>query len=379
MNRLHALPLLFCAALGVTACGGGSSDATSTPTPAPAPTPSPATPPPLSGGWVAVDQKIAAAFAGSGVQGMTVAVFDRSDVKVFEKSYGNFSPTQRVAVASASKLVAGTVIFRLIGQGFLSLDSTTAQVLGWSGARGAISLRHLLSFTSGLVPEPACINNPFITLAACVDQVRDDPAALVATPGTRFDYGSTHLHVAARMAEVATGKSWNTLYAEQLRTPLGISAESTFYTLPDQRIGTLHPRVAGGLTASLDEYARILAISFHRGAYQGVTYAPASLFDQQVIAPYPAATIGLSPFASLGLDFRYGLAAWLECSTPATGCSAMSSPGAFGWTPWLDRQAGYYAVIAMLQTNASGSGVVAFSVSLAQSLKPDIVRALAPP
>ena len=29
--------------------------------------------------------------------------------------------------------------------------------------------------------------------------------ALVAAPGTRFDYGSTHLQVAARMAEVVTG------------------------------------------------------------------------------------------------------------------------------------------------------------------------------
>lgn len=368
MHTVSGSILLFTATLLTSACGG--SDSGSPPPPAP--------PPPSA--WVAVDQKAAAAFAAStNVDGMTVTVFDRNDTKVFEKSYGSFSPAQRVPVASASKIVAGTVIFRLIGQGLLSLDSTTAQVLGWSGARGTITLRHLLSFTSGLEPDAACINNPFIMLAACVDQIRDDPAALVAAPGTRFDYGGTHLQVAGRMAEVVTGKSWNTLYAEQLRAPLGISAESTFYSLPDQRVGTTNPRVAGGMTASLDEYARILAVSFHRGSYQGVTYAPAALFDLQAIAPYPGATIGNSPFASLGIDFRYGLAAWLECSTPATGCSTLSSPGAFGWTPWFDRQAGYYAVIAMYQNGPSGSGIVAFSVNLAQSLKPDIVRALGAP
>lgn len=362
-------PLLSAAVL-LTACGGGGSGDSPAPSPAPLP----------SSAWAAVDQKAANAFAASAnVAGMTVTVFDRNDTRVFEKTYGSFSPAQRVPVASASKLVAGTVIFRLIGQGQLSLDSTTAQVLGWTGARGSITLRHLLSFTSGLVPDAACINNPFITLAACVDEVRDDPAALVAAPGTRFDYGGTHLQVAGRMAEAATGKSWNTLYAEQLRTPLGISAESTFYALPEQRVGTLNPRVAGGLTASLDEYARILAISFHRGSYRGATYAPAALFDLQAVEPYPGATIGNSPFASLGLDFHYGLAAWLECGTPATGCSTLSSPGAFGWTPWFDRQAGYYAVIAMFQSGASNSGVVAFSVNLAQSLKPDIVRALGTP
>lgn len=310
---------------------------------------------------------------------MTVTVFDRNDVKVFEKSYGTFSPTQRVAVASASKMVAGTLLFRLIGQGQLSLDDTTGRILGWPGVRGTITLRHLLSFTSGLVPDAGCIGNPLLTLAACVDQIRDDPAALVAAPGTRFDYGGTHLHVAGRMAEVVTGKSWNTLYAELLRTPLGISAESVFYTLPDQRIGTQNPRVAGGLTTSLDEYAQLLAVAFHRGTYKGVSYAPASLFDLQAVSPYPGVTIGVSPFASLGIDYRYGLAAWLECNTPATGCSTLSSPGAFGWTPWFDRQAGYYAIIGMLQNGASGSGVVAFSVNLAQSLKPDIVRALGTP
>lgn len=403
MHRRHALALLCFGALLGSACGGGgdspASVAVAAPAAAAAPAPAPASgldpglaplptspgegrddnPAPEPSAWAEVERKSAAAYESSGVSGMTVAVFDRNNVKVFEKSYGDFSPTQRVAVASASKLAAGTVIFGVIGQGLLSLDSTTGQVLGWTGARGGITLRQLMSFTSGLLPDATCINSPLITLAACVAQVRDDPDALVAVPGARFDYGGTHLQVAARMAEVATGKTWNTLYAEHLGAPLGLGAESTFYTLPAQRIGTLNPRAAGGLTASLDEYARILAVSFHRGTYQGHTFAPAALFDEQAVAPYPNATIGVSPLANLGLDFRYGLAAWLECSTPSTGCSTLSSPGAFGWTPWFDRQAGYYAVIGMQQVSVNSSGVVAFSVNLAQSLKQDIVRALSVP
>ena len=50
--------------------------------------------------------------------------------------------------------------------------------------------------------------------------------------------------------------------------------------------------------------------------------------------------------------FRYGLAVWLECATPtafASGCNSQSSPGAFGFTPWFDRDAGYYAMIGMYQ------------------------------
>ena len=37
----------------------------------------------------------------------------------------------------------------------------------------------------------------------------------------------------------------------------------------------------------------------------------------------------------------------LAISTPATGCSSISSPGAFGFTPWLDRITGYYAILGM--------------------------------
>ncbi len=366
-----------CAALVcVAGCGGSSA-------PAPAPTPAPVVPPtpaPVGPAWTAVDQAASTAYAGAGdLTGMTLTVYDRNDVKVFEKSYGAFSATQRVPVASASKIVSGTLLLRLVGQGLLSLDSTTAQVLGWSGARGTITLRHLLSFTSGLAPEAGCTALPLITLAACVNTIRDDPAALIAMPGTRYDYGSTHLHVAARMAEVVTGKSWNTVFGEQLRAPLGLPSEVSYYTAPQSTLGLFNPLIAGGLQATSDEYAKLLAISFHRGTYQGVTFAPAILFDQQATEPYPGVVVGSSPYSGAPAPVRYGLSAWLECATPATGCSTISSAGAWGWTPWVDRAAGYYAILAMYRGGPAMNGVTAFSVNLQQQLKPLIVTALAAP
>ena len=58
----------------------------------------------------------------------------------------------------------------------------------------------------------------------------------------------------------------------------------------------------------------------------------------------------------------------------------VSSPGAFGWTPWFDREAGYYAVIAMFRAPAGGmagaAGTVDFSVQLEQRLKPLIADAM---
>jgi CubicO group peptidase (beta-lactamase class C family) len=274
-----------------------------------------------------------------------------------------------VAVASASKMIAGLVLFDAVRRGELSLDSTTGQVLGWTGANATITLRHLLSFTSGLDRAALCTANPLITLATCVERIRD--AAVVAPPGTRFDYGSTHLHVAARMAEAAAGKTWTQLFDDTLRVPLGLPADVAFFTAPKQATGKLNPLIAGGLRASVNEYAPMLALVFHRGAGASLTVGTPALFDAQAREPFPDAVIGESPVADIGLSARYGLTAWLMCETPAQGCGSISSPGAFGFTPWLDRAAGYYAILGMeLPRDTADSGVVDFAVKLQQELAP---------
>lgn len=368
----HAALLGISFALGAVACGSG------------APTREDAAPGSDADGaggddrWAEVDRRARAAFTAQGIAGMGVAIYDATDRKVFERMYGDFAADRQVAVASASKLVAGMVILDGVGRGMLSLDSTTGGVLGWTGPNAAITLRQLLSFTSGLAPDAACTREVQTTLADCVAAIASTTA--VAPPGTRFDYGSTHLAVAGRMAEVATGKLWNRLFADTLATPLGLPATDRYYTAPRQAIGLMNPLVAGGLRASMNDYAQLLATAFHRGSYRGLAIGTPDLFDQQAIAPYPGAVIGQSPYVAVGYDYRYGLSAWLECATPAAGCATISSPGAFGWTPWLDRKAGYYAILGMEIAGTGGGtdGVVSFSVQLAQELKPAIEAALAP-
>lgn len=302
-----------------------------------------------------------------------LAIYGGDDRLLFQRMYGDFAPDRRVAVASASKWISGLTLFRLISDGRLSLDSTTGQVLGWSGVRAAITLRHLLSFTSGLPPAATCTANPLLRLADCVAQI--EKLTLTAAPGARFDYGSTHLAVAARMAEVTTGKTWNEIFSEQIRAPLGLPAAVTYYTAPNQAVGQQNPLVAGGLVASMDEYAKLMGLLSRRGVLGGQRLIRDDLFSEQARLPYPKAEIGESPMRQVGYSFLYGLTAWLECATPAAGCAVISSPGAFGWTPWLDREAGYYAILGTLNTG-SGGKVVKASVDAAQALKPAIRAAL---
>lgn len=314
---------------------------------------------------------MAAAYAAQSVP-MGLTVYDRTGAQVHQYMLGGFSADQRVAIASASKMVSGLVIFRLIEQSYLSLDSTTGGVLGWNNAN-TITLRQLLSFTSGLDPRASCTGNAAITLADCVQMISQ--ANVVAAPATRFDYGSTHLQVAARMAEVITGTEWNALFARQLRDLLAIPAEAQYYTFPRQAAGTSNPLVAGGLRMTMNEYARVLRLVFDKGQWNGMNLVSPALFDAQARQPYPAVVIGASPAESNGFDMKYGLTAWLECTTPATGCASISSPGAFGFTPWIDREAGYYAILGMETTSTQGE-IVNWAVALEQQLKPLIFAAI---
>lgn len=347
--------------IAASGCGGGGGSDPAPPPVAPAPN------------FTAIDAALNSAYAARNVP-IGLSIYDRNGVKVHERVLGGFSSDQRVAIASASKLVSGVVLLRLVDQGLLSLDSTTAQVLGWSGPNGAITLRQLLSFTSGLAPTNACTSNSASTLAACVETI--SLASTSAPPATRFDYGSTHLQTAARMAEVTTGSTWNAIFAQQLRGPLGLPDSVEYYTFPRQSIGTTNPLVAGGLRMSMNEYARVLRLVFDKGQTAGGPPIASALFDAQARQPYPNVTIGSSPAEANGFDFKYGLTAWLECTTPATGCTSLSSPGAFGFTPWIDRTAGYYAILGMETTDVQGE-VVNWALTLEQQLKPMIAQALA--
>ena len=262
--------------------------------------------------WAAVRTLLVHRAATEGVTDLGLMVFDANDNLVFQHMVGSFSPDQRVAVASASKLVSGIVLFELIKRGQLSLDSTTGAVLGWTGVKAHITLRHLLSFTSGMRPNHECLQNPATTLAACVDTLRT--LIPLAAPGARFDYGGTHLQVAARMAEVVTGKSWNTLFREILGVPLGHPSEVSYFTMPRARIGTQNPLVGGGLQASMSEYADFLSLTFHKGQTAALTVGTPALLTAQAREPYPDAVIGNSPMADLGYPSAYGLVAWLECA-----------------------------------------------------------------
>lgn len=357
---MKKFPWITAISLAILLSGCGSDDNDTPPS-------SPPSNPPSA--FALVDAAAQTAFTTEGISGMGLAIYNAQGEKVFEKMYGDFHPDQRVAIASASKLVSGLTLFRLIDQGYLSLESTTGDLLGWQGEKGSIQLRHLLSFTSGLDYENTCTYSTVFTLAECVAEI--EASASLAAPGVQFDYGSTHLAVAGLMAEVITGDRWNDIFQQQLAEPLGLADSIVYYAQPLSSSNPDNPLLAGGLRLSMNDYEPFLRLLFNEGVVDDQQFISAELMAAQTQTPYPDSIIGNTPSAIESL--RYGFTAWLECATPDTGCEILSSPGAFGFTPWVDKSAGYYAILGMQYGVVAHQG---FGVQLERSLQPLIAEAM---
>ena len=327
-------------ALLLSACGGGSDGNAA---------------PPVSGDmWLPVTRAIEAA-ATQFPSGLAVEIATPGGV-VYSHAIGNFSNASVVPLASAAKWVSATTILRLVDQGVITLDTKASSLLRdrdgmlWTGAMADISLRHLLSFTSGISGDVPSAENFSITLKEAVHRIYENQRAVALPPQSSFDYGNTHLRIAARMAEVATGKTWRQIFDEQLRLPFGWSAESIYSR------GFPNPNPAGELWASGLEYMRFMMMQL-RGGVDGSTrlISTAMLAEQRKEQFAPSTQIRASPYTVLGKSFHYGLGNWRECAQPAAPalCDAallVSSTGSFGWAPWIEPEHGYAAIIMTQQS-----------------------------
>ncbi|MEE2730596.1 MAG: serine hydrolase domain-containing protein [Pseudomonadota bacterium] len=261
--------------------------------------------------------------------------------------------------ASTSKWVSATVILDLVAQGVMTLeDHPQDHIDFWpeTGRLGEIRLRHLLSFSSGLSNEPLCINARRFDFSECVTRILEQNSD-IPPPGAEFNYNSAHLQVAGLMAmralDPSGGTAWSDVFARfQARTGLFPAAA---FDLPSLE----NPRLAGGMHWRAIEYTDFLAALYR---YRVLTPELIQAMSTDQIAN---ATIVKTPAGEdRGLDWHYGFGNWIECETVPFTCaepSRFSSPGAYGAYPFMDREHGYFGILArqgLLGSQAEGFRIV---------------------
>lgn len=236
----------------------------------------------------------------------------------------------------------------LVDEGKLSLDDAVAKYLPeFGGEKSSVTIRHLFSHTSGLPSETRCRNDKRTTLERCAREIAG--LRLMAPPGEQFFYAGVSMHVGGRIAEVVSEKSWNDLFVERIAVPLGMTqTDFLAYGL------TANPRPAGDAKSSADDYARFLQMLLQGGTFNGQRIlSQASVVEMQKDQTGGARieyTIyenhkELDPNLPLA---RYGVGMWREKFDTSSGqLQEASSPGYFGFSPWIDVERNLAGVLSV--------------------------------
>lgn len=283
----------------------------------------------------AADRAFDQVVSDASLQQAGVLVFDGRGV-FYERLTPGFTTSTPLPIASASKWIAAALIMTGVDRGELSLDDTVGKFIPEAPAavKGA-TLRQLLSHTSGISGQAIQTVRNVSSLEESV--MRIFAAPLARPPGTAFAYGGSSIQVAALMLERATRQPFAKLMRDRLTTPLGMRT-ARVGSPPSWGTGEV-PWVAGGMAVSLDDYRRFLTMILDRGTFEKrrvLSERSVDLIETNMILGVP---IAYAPRAA-GADAGYGLGVWCENMTSAGRCGRISSAGAFGTYPWLDREHG---------------------------------------
>jgi len=302
---------------------------------------------------------IARRVEAAGLPGASLLVLQDGEL-VQQEAVGAYSLTNVVPIASASKWLAGATIMSLVDDGLIDLDEPIGTYLPEvDGPQAAITMRQLVAFTSGVEYDERipCYSDLSMTLAECNEVILDLP--LLGRPGTGYRYTGTHLHVAAGVVEAVTGQPWEEVFQERIGEPLGMH-DTTF--IPEQRASTAsdaHPQPAGSAASTLGDYGRFLEMLVHDGVAPDGT----RLLSSEAVAEMSVDQTGDARFVSAAAHRKaaetpYGVAHWLDYVDDEGRALVESSPGAFGFRPWIDHVndiAGVYLIVDRDDTHVEDS------------------------
>ncbi|HEX4854259.1 serine hydrolase domain-containing protein [Arenimonas sp.] len=271
---------------------------------------------------------------------------------LMQENFGGYRGDERVGIASASKWLSALVLGRLVERGVLAWDSRVGTYFPDApAATRAITLAQLFSHTSGIsVDDAACLSSRLLTLQQCATQILAMPLAYA--PGTGFAYGGNSMQVAGAIAERATRESWDSLFIAEVVEPLGLAATdwTAGSALPGY-VPNANPRIGGGARSTLEDYGRVVDMVLAGGRHGATPY----LRDVTLAAMALDRAAGLPVYATPdgAVGYGYGIGQWVEAKDARGNTLRVSSPGAFGFTPWVDWRNGSNGVLLVRGNGAA--------------------------
>jgi CubicO group peptidase (beta-lactamase class C family) len=280
------------------------------------------------------------------LEGACLVVGDRDGI-LYEGYFGDYGPETSLPLASASKLVSAVGVMTLIDSGAIDPHAPIVDALPDMFAfdragpiKPTMTVDEMYSMTSGLSGDAGdpILSDLSLTLEEAVDLIATTvvPAAL---PATELNYSGLGMHTAGYLCEVLSGKPFDEFYRDAVSIPLNTPSIAW-----DGLGETQNFRPSGGGACNARDYARLLRMLARGGELDGVRL----LSEQAVESMFLERTAGL-PYGDVPADafengWGYAFGQWVEERDDQGRPTVLTSPGAFGTSPWIDLEDGYWGV-----------------------------------
>jgi CubicO group peptidase (beta-lactamase class C family) len=288
-------------------------------------------------------------------------------------------------LASMTKPVTAVSILMLQDEGKLNLADPVEKFLPEfaalktpTGQPAHITIEQILTHTSGLGEgDTNAIKNAH-TLRDLIPIYLASP--MLYEPGDHWRYTQSGINVAARIVEVASGRSFSDFVTSRLLKPLGMK-NTTFYPNKKQRSHLATPYIKdkqngtraaapeaaygskeqppfgnAGLFSTGPDYARFCQMLLNGGTFRGKRYLSPGAFQQLTTVHTGELKTGFlqtEEYGNRGVNYGWGIGVAI-LKAPHPGVAEMLSPGTFGhggaWgtQAWIDPVRGL-AYILMVQ------------------------------
>ncbi len=181
-----------------------------------------------------IDAVATAALTKTGVPSASIAIVQDGKI-AYLQAYGDARldprtparPDMRYSIGSISKQFTATAILLLQEQGKLSLDNKVAKFIPRLTRANEVSIRQLLSHTSGYQDYwPQDYVMPMMLQPTTADKIMDGWARkpLDFDPGSKWQYSNTNYVIAGAIVEKASGMSLLQFLREKIFAPLNMKS-----------------------------------------------------------------------------------------------------------------------------------------------------------
>lgn len=169
--------------------------------------------------------------------------------EIFERAYGKAQANSPFLIASITKPMTATAVMLLADRGQLRYEDLVSKYLPTftAGDRGRITIRHLLTHSSGLpdmLPDNVALRQRNAPLNEWIQGALTTP--LLFAPGARTSYQSMGILLASAIVEKLTGQPLRQFLKTELFMPLRMTSTVLGKTANAVRIQAEHADPPGG-------------------------------------------------------------------------------------------------------------------------------------